>query len=595
VSQLRLALCQINTTVGDLEGNLETILAALGEAEEAGADLAVFPELAITGYPPEDLLLEPGFVSQNLDSLAAVAAATTHCTAVVGFVDRGRDLANAAAVCSGGVVRGVWHKELLPNYSVFDERRWFAPGRGANPLFLIAGMTVGVTICEDAWSPSGPVLRLAQSGAELVVVLNASPYRSGVLQARQAMLGTRAADASCALGYVNAVGGQDELVFDGGSMIFDLEGRLLASAPQFEESMLVYDLVHRASYRKRLLEPRGLGQRDGALSPRDEDAVVVLGEPIQRARGSLGPARPGCAPVLGRLEEIYQALVLGTHDYARKNGFSDAVIALSGGIDSSLVATIAVDALGPRHTHGIVMPSRYSTESSSRDALSLGSRLAIETLSLSIESVHASVLGLLAPVFGDASEDVTEENLQARIRGTLLMALSNKFGWLVLTTGNKSEMAVGYATLYGDMAGGFAVIKDVPKTLVYELCSMRNEREGRDLIPEAILAKAPSAELRPNQRDDDSLPPYPILDALLEAYIEHDASLAELVALGFDEELVARIVALVDRAEYKRRQAPPGIRVTSHAFGKDRRMPITNGYRHHGVSRGRPDDPRTRA
>jgi NAD+ synthase (glutamine-hydrolysing) len=567
---VRIALCQLDAVVGDVDGNVARVLRALASAEDAGADLAVFPELVLTGYPPEDLLLKPSFVAASARALEQVAAATTHCTAVVGFVEPGRDLHNAAAVCGGGKVHGVWRKELLPNYGVFDEQRWFAPGTGDTPLFLVGGVRVGVTICEDAWSPGGPMSRQSAGGAELLVSLNASPYRAGVVAERERMLATRALDSGCALAYVNLVGGQDELVFDGASMLFDASGELLASAGQFVEETLVCDLQVRPSYRRRLLEPRGRSQAE-ALPV----SVVTEGH-IEAPAGRL----PGAlADRLAPADEVYAALVLGTRDYVGKSGFSDVVLGLSGGVDSALVATIAVDALGAEHVHGVAMPSRFSSSGSLDDAAQLVANLGIDLQVLPIESVHAAYLELLAPAFDGRPVDLAEENLQARARGTLLMALSNKLGWLVLATGNKSEMAVGYATLYGDMAGGFAVVKDVPKTLVYELCRARNVRAGIDLVPQAILDKPPSAELRADQRDDDTLPPYEVLDPILEGYVERDLSVAELVELGHDGATVLKVVALVDASEYKRRQAPPGVRVTSRAFGKDRRMPVTNGFR----------------
>ena len=568
MGNLRLALCQLDAVVGDLEGNTAQVLAALAEAEAAGAELALFPELMLTGYPPEDLLLEPSFVEGSRLAVGRVAAASAHCAAVVGFVDSGHDLYNAAAVCCGGKVHGIWHKEELPNYGVFDERRWFTPGSGATPLFSIGGVVVGVTICEDAWSPLGPVARQAAGGAELVVSLNASPYRRGVLAERERMLATRAADASCALAYVNLVGGQDELVFDGASMVFDLNGTRIACGPQFEEAIVLVDLEVQSTFRKRILEPRG--RHVGPSLP-----VVVVTERSSRPEVPLRPNAPRLDPVA----EVYEALVLSTADYVKKNGFSDVVVGLSGGVDSALVATIAADALGAEHVHGVLLPSRFSSVGSLDDAEKLAVNLGIDWSVVPIESVHAAYLELLTPHFAGRSPDLTEENLQARIRGTVLMALSNKFGWLLLTTGNKSEMAVGYATLYGDMAGGFAVIKDVPKMLVYELCDYRNGRAGSDLVPKAILVKAPSAELRPDQRDEDSLPPYELLDPIIEGYVEQDLGVAELVALGHEEATVRRVIDLVDKAEYKRRQAPPGARVTSRAFGKDRRMPITSAYR----------------
>lgn len=566
---LRVALCQLDLVVGDLGGNVEKILGALARAEEGGADLAVFPELAVTGYPPEDLLLKPGFVADNLVALNKVAQATERCAAIVGFVDERLDLYDAAAVCAGGEVRGIYHKRNLPNYSVFDEQRYFVPGAGAENLYIIGGARVGVSVCEDAWDPTGPISAQAAAGAELMVNLNASPYYAGRLAERQRMLATRAADASCGLVYVNLVGGQDELVFDGASMVFDAEGRMVASMAQFEEAVSIVDVEVRPAYRKRLLDPRG---RHRAPALADVLVSERRHEPVPAERLKPGPADP-----LGLEEEVYAALVLGTRDYVRKNGFSQVVVGLSGGIDSSLVAVIAADALGPGSVHGVSMPSRYTSASSNDDAAELASRLAIDYRTVAIEPAHVAVLQMLQGNFAGAAPGLAEENIQSRLRGVVLMALSNKFGWLVLTTGNKSELAVGYSTLYGDTAGGFAVIKDVPKTLVYRLCQWRNTRG--DVIPQAVIDKPPSAELRPGQLDSDSLPPYEQLDPVLEAYVEGDLTAGELVESGFDPDLVERVVRLVDLAEYKRRQSPLGVRVTPKAFGRDRRMPITNGYR----------------
>jgi NAD+ synthase (glutamine-hydrolysing) len=560
----------LNPVVGDLVGNVRAILGAVDQAEAAGADVAVFGELALTGYPPEDLLLKPGFVADQRAALSAVAARSGRCAIVVGFVDEALDLHNAAAVCARGEVVGVYRKRNLPNSAVFDEQRYFVPGSDDMALFTIAGIQVGISVCEDAWNPNGPIAEQAAGGAELIVNLNASPYYLGRLHQREQMLATRAADASCALVYVNQVGGQDELVFDGASMVFDAEGRLLARAPQFVESVMTVDIDVRPTFRKRLLEPRGRAVR--APMP----CVEVTTEP------AMPPAAFLSAPVTESLSanaEIYEALVLGTRDYVRKNGFSDVVLGLSGGIDSSLVAAIAVDALGSDHVHGVLMPSRYSSEGSITDALSLCDALGIDGRTIAIEPAHHSLLSMLEPSFIGRQPDLTEENLQSRIRGVLLMALSNKFGWMVLTTGNKSEVAVGYSTLYGDSAGGYAVIKDVFKTRVYELSRYVNLRHGRQVINEAVLTKAPSAELRPDQRDDQSLPPYDVLDPILGAYVEDDRTAAELIAMGHDEAIVRRITRLVDLAEYKRRQNPPGVRVTPKAFGKDRRLPITNAYR----------------
>ncbi len=572
MARLRVAACQIDNVVGDLDGNVACILAALGRAEAAGCDVAVFPELAITGYPPEDLLLKPAFVADNQAALAKLASRTGRCTAVVGFVGSGRDLYNAAAVCAGGEVRGVYRKRALPNYSVFDEQRYFAPGQGDPSLFVIGGVRVGISICEDAWSPDGPIADQAAGGAELILNLNASPYYAGRLAERERMLATRAADASCALVYVNLVGGQDELVFDGASLVLDADGRVVARGPQFAEADIVADVDIRPVFRKRLLDPRGR-----AMAPPLAE-VHVWGEPRPQAARAPATLHEPLSPV----HEVYEALVLGTADYARKNGFTDAVLGLSGGVDSSLVAAIAADALGADHVHGVCMPSRYSSPGSVTDAMLLAGSLGIETRNIPIEPAHAAFLDMLAPSFAGVDEDLTEENVQARVRGTTLMALSNKFGWLVLATGNKSEMAAGFSTLYGDLAGGFAVIKDVGKLAVYELCHDRNARavaKGEaPPIPEAVLTKPPSAELRAGQRDDQSLPAYEALDPILEAYVEGDATAGDLVAAGFDRDLVRRVVTLVDRAEYKRRQAPPGVRVTPKAFGKDRRLPITNHY-----------------
>jgi NAD+ synthase (glutamine-hydrolysing) len=563
---------QIDPVVGDLGGNAERIIDAIGVAEEAGADVAVFPELALPGYPPEDLLLKPGFVADNLAALAKVAAVTERCVAVVGFVDEKLDLYNAAAVCAHGDIRGVYHKQLLPNYGVFDEQRYFAAGGAATELFGIGGVRVGVSICEDAWSPTGPIAAQAAAGAELVININASPYSMDRLVEREQMLATRAADASCCLVYLNCVGGQDELVFDGASLIFDAEGRLLASMPQFQEEVAVIDIDVRPVFRKRLLDPRGhhralpLPVTEVTAHPRTAGAALARSHPPRAIR-------------LSQEEEVYQALVTGTRDYVHKNGFSDVVIGLSGGIDSSLVAVVASDALGAEHVHGVSMPSRYSSEGSETDAVALARHLGLDFRTVPIEGPHSAFLRLLAGSEDGVSGGLTEENLQSRIRGVILMALSNQLGWLVLTTGNKSEAAVGYSTLYGDTAGGFAVIKDVAKTMVYRLCAWRNSTGPAPVIPPSVLTKPPSAELRPDQRDDQSLPPYDVLDPVLLAYVERDLTASELVDAGFDEELVRRVVRLVDLAEYKRRQTPPGVRVTPKAFGRDRRMPITNRYR----------------
>ncbi len=566
---LRLAAAQLNTVVGDLSGNVEQILGALAAAEAAGADICVVPELAIPGYPPEDLLLKPGFVADNVAALEKVAAATGQCAVVVGFVGAapgGEGLANAAAVCAGGRVAGVYRKRCLPNYGVFDEQRWFIPSHEPPALFGVAGAWVGVSICEDVWFDDGPVAHAGRAGADVVVNLNASPYNRGRRAERLSMLRGRVAEAGCAIAYVNQVGGQDELVFDGDSLIVGADGTLVASGAQFATDLVVVDL------------PIG-GHRPHAVTellPR-----IAVSEPRRGERPALAPTP--LRPALGDHAEVYAALVLGTRDYLRKNGFSEAVIGLSGGIDSSLVAAVAVDAIGADRVHGLSMPSRYSSEGSRHDAGVLAERLGIDLKVVPIEEAHVAFAAMLAPVLGREPSGLTDENLQSRLRGVLLMAVSNAKGWIVLTTGNKSEMATGYSTLYGDSAGGFAVIKDVPKTLVYDLCRHRNTQavlEGLPgPIPDSVLDKPPSAELRPDQRDDQSLPPYEELDPVLQGYVERDLTAADLVAEGFDPAVVDRVVRLVDGAEYKRRQMPPGVRITTKAFGKDRRMPITNRYR----------------
>jgi NAD+ synthase (glutamine-hydrolysing) len=572
MGRVRVAACQINTVVGDLAGNARRILEALAEADRAGADLAVFPELTVTGYPPEDLLSRPAFVADNQATFDAVAAATGACAAVIGYVDTdqaGR-LVNAAALCAGGQVLGRYHKRLLPNYGVFDEQRWFSPGSGPPVGYLVAGVPVGITICEDMWFAAGPMVEQAQAGARLLVNLNASPYSRGRRTERLAVLADRVEETGCTIVYVNQVGGQDELVFDGASLVIGPGGVVEASAGQFVEEVLVADIETDLDGSAPATAPVA-GVRDGS------DTRVVVSTAPRSPAGSLPAAEP--PPILDPEAEVYEALVLGTRDYVAKNGFTDAVIGLSGGIDSSLVAAIAVDALGPGHVHGVTMPSRYSSEGSVADAVTLASHLGIDVATVGIEAAHRALASSLAPLTAGEPSGLTDENLQSRIRGVLLMALSNANGWIVLTTGNKSEMATGYSTLYGDSAGGFAVIKDVPKTLVYALCRHRNTRAGFDLIPEPVLTKAPSAELRPDQRDDESLPPYAVLDPVVAGYVEGDRSPDDLVADGFDPEAVERVVGLVDRAEYKRRQMPPGVRISGKAFGKDRRMPITNHYR----------------
>jgi NAD+ synthase (glutamine-hydrolysing) len=573
----RLALAQINATVGDLRGNRDRVIENIRCAEQLGAELIAFPELALTGYPPEDLLLKPSFISDNLAVLDEIARETGDVVVIVGCVDRQDDIFNAAAVLYRGQVVHLYHKQFLPTYGVFDEDRYFRPGSEA-PVFCLGDVRLGVNVCEDIWYAVGPTNAQALAGAELIVNINSSPFSDQKPAFREKMLATRAADNHVIVAYVNMVGGQDELVFDGSSLVFDPSGELLCQGKAFEEELLLVDLDVAGVFRERLHDPR---RRKGHLRHEADRPAQVIQIDSQRRhvvdRPPLPPREPVCE--LEPIEEIYRALVLGTRDYVCKTGFRQVVIALSGGIDSSLVATIAVDALGPQNVLGVSMPSRYSSPGSKDDAALLCEALGIRLETVPIEGPFAAMLDTLEPIFRGREPDITEENLQARIRGQILMAISNKFGSLVLTTGNKSELATGYATLYGDMAGGFAVIKDVLKTRVYELCRYRNSIGPKPVIPETVLTKPPSAELRPDQTDQDSLPPYDMLDAILVAYVEEDRSMGELVRLGFPKDLVRRVVGLVDRAEYKRRQAPPGVKVTARAFGRDRRLPITNRYR----------------
>jgi NAD+ synthase (glutamine-hydrolysing) len=579
--RLRVAAAQINCRVGDLDANTARIVRALEAARTMGADIVAFPELAVTGYPPEDLLLKPDFIAANLECLSQIAKECRGIVAVIGFVDLDRDLYNAAAICSEGSVHGVYHKTLLPNYGVFDERRYFLPGNGPEELYVIAGVRVGVSICEDVWAPDGPVNLLAEGGAEVVININSSPYHRFRYQERNSMLATRAADAAVALLYVNLVGGQDELVFDGQSLAYDASGHLVARARQFEEDLLLVDLDAMGAERRRSRGFRGWGRGHARLPERG--VSPSYSERAVGAPSDLTQGHPELAsrvePCLSEEEEVWAALVLGVSDYVTKNGFRRVFVGLSGGIDSSVVCAIAVDALGAEMVTGVAMPSAISSDRSLSDAKDLAARLGVTFLELPIAELFDAMRHVLAEPFAGTSWDVTEENLQARLRGNLLMALSNKLGGIVLTTGNKSELATGYCTLYGDMAGGFAVIKDVPKTLVYRLARYRNERAGFDLIPESVLDKPPSAELRPAQADTDSLPPYDQLDPILEAYIEEDRSPEDIIAAGHDPETVARVARLVDLSEYKRRQAPVGVRISRKAFGKDRRLPITSGYR----------------
>ncbi len=567
---MRIAMAQINAIVGDVEGNTRRICEGMEAAAEGGADLVAFPELAVTGYPPEDLLLKPDFVAANREALREIARRTPALTAVVGFVDADDALYNAAAVLADGRLLGVYRKHRLPNYGVFDEKRYFRPGRDC-PLFALGGLPVAVTICEDIWAHGGPCQAAAEAGALLLVNINASPYHAGRWRAREELLRTRARDYTVAVAYVNLVGGQDELIFDGMSLVVDHTGAVLARGPQMQEGLVWTEVDLEEVRRFRRYNPIHVVEE--VLGEEIPTPTIVVSQPARRS----APRPATLIPPLDRLEEIYQALVLGTRDYARKNRFRDVLLGLSGGIDSALVAAIATDALGPQHVHVAFLPSHFTSAQSRRLAGEVAGSLDLTMIETGIDETFAALIEALRTTFAGRPEDVTEENIQARVRGILLMALSNKFGWLVLTTGNKSELSVGYATLYGDMAGGFAVIKDVPKTLVYELARWRDRRGV--VIPEEILTRAPTAELRHGQRDTDTLPPYEVLDPILELYVERDAPPARIIERGFDAAVVAKVVAMVDRSEYKRRQAPPGIKITPKAFGRDRRLPITNWYR----------------
>jgi NAD+ synthase (glutamine-hydrolysing) len=569
---MRIALAQIDPVVGDLDGNRDLILARLEEAKAAGADLALFPELAVTGYPPEDLLLRPGFVRAAEATLDEIARAARGIVAIVGTPTFDRDLYNAAAVCAGGELKALVKKRFLPNYGVFDEMRYFAQG---NELLLFEhGQTlIGVTVCEDMWQPGPPATDLALAGAELIVNISASPFHLLRDREREEMFRTRARDTSAFVAFCNTVGGQDELIFDGHSLVIDDEGTVLARAPGFEECLLVVDVDPSSVVQRRLTDARrrALAAERGAFDVR----TIHIGTPHEQT----DHRQPKLASFCDDLEQMRMALELGLGDYVRKNGFREIVVGVSGGIDSALVAALAAETLGPERVHCVSMPSRFSSEGTRGDAQRLAEALGCDFREIAIEPIAEQFLGALESHFAGYDADLTEENLQARIRGTLLMALSNKFGWLLVATGNKSEMSVGYATLYGDMAGGFALLKDVYKTDVFRLAIHLNERAGRELIPKSIIDRAPSAELRDEQLDEDSLPPYPKLDAVLEAYVEQDRTLEELSNDGFDADVVERAVALVDRAEYKRRQAPPGVRLRPKAFGRDRRTPITNRWR----------------
>jgi len=574
--RLRIGMAQINTTVGDFRGNKEKIGKAIDEARALGIDLLTFPELSLCGYPPEDLLFKPQFISETRKALDEVVSNSAGITAVIGFVDARENLYNAAAVIHDGRLVDIYHKIYLPNYGVFDENRYFQTGKKV-PVYRFGDIGIGVNICEDIWYEAGPAMAQAYSGAEVIINISASPYHAGKGEARRKMLGTRATDNVAIIAYNNLVGGQDELVFDGDSLILDEKGELIARGKQFEEDLIIADLNVEAVCRARRHDPRWRKEPLPLDAERYQVVRITISEEAPGYDKPSLPPRP--LPAMAGPAEIYAALVLGTHDYVNKNGFQKVVIGLSGGIDSSLVAAIAVDALGAANVIGVAMPSPYSSSGSIADARALADNLGIKLLTIPIGGILQSYLETLADNFKGTKPDITEENIQARIRGNILMALSNKFGWLVLTTGNKSETATGYTTLYGDMAGGFAVIKDVPKTMVYRLASYRNSLAARPVIPASVIEKAPSAELRPGQKDTDSLPPYEQMDPVLTAYVEEDKNVEQIINMGFSLDTVRKIARLVDSSEYKRRQAPPGIKITPRAFGRDRRLPITSRFK----------------
>jgi NAD+ synthase (glutamine-hydrolysing) len=574
--RLRIGMAQINTTVGDFAGNRRKILGAIKKARSLGVDLLAFPEMATCGYPPEDLLFKPQFIAENLRSLDKIVAASSGMSIVVGFVDAKEDIYNAAALIHDGRLAGVYHKIYLPNYGVFDENRYFRAGDEC-PVYTVGGVRLGINICEDIWYEAGPATTQANAGAEVIVTISSSPYHFGKVDSRERMIATRAMDNVAIFTHTNLVGGQDELVFDGGSLAVDEKGQVLARGKQFEEDLVVADLDVESVFRTRLHDPRWRKEPLLAQEPRWPTPKIVVSEaPFSREKPALSSRQVELLDLPG---EVYKALVLGTGDYVSKNGFKKVLIGLSGGLDSSLAAAIAVDGLGKSNVVGVAMPSRYSSPDSLTDAQLLAKNLGIKLLNIPIEEIFKAYLGTLAEAFKGGEPDVTEENIQARIRGNILMALSNKLGWLVLTTGNKSEMATGYTTLYGDMAGGFSILKDVPKTMVYQLAGYRNRQAGSELIPAKIISKPPSAELKPGQKDTDTLPPYELLDPVLTAYVEEDKSVEQIIALGHHEQVVTRAARMVDSSEYKRRQAPPGIKITPRAFGRDRRLPITSRFK----------------
>jgi len=575
---LRVGLGQIDVCVGNLSGNLKKILEYIEVAKNLGVDILCFPELAVTGYPPEDLLLKSSFIEDNLETLDKIREASDGLTVIVGFVDKKEDIYNAAAIIHNRDLVDVYHKRYLPNYGVFDENRYFQSGTRA-PVYKLGNVRFGVNICEDIWYPGDPTREQAILGdAQIIINISSSPYYASKVKSREQMLSVRASDYSVVVVFCNLVGGQDELVFDGHSAVIGEAGKVIARASGFKEELLIADISPNRVFRSRLHDPRRRKEKYTLRIESKEAQLITLAQ-AEFGKNSRPQIAPRVEEFMGVEEEVFRALVLGTRDYVTKNGFKKVVIGLSGGIDSSIVAAVAAEALGKENVIGVRMPSRYSSEGSIRDAEELSKGLGIELLTIPIEKAFNAYLDMFSQVFGGKEHDVTEENIQTRIRGNILMALSNKFGWLVLTTGNKSEMGVGYCTLYGDMAGGFAVIKDVPKTLVYRIAEFYNRWKGKDIIPKTVLEKPPSAELRPNQRDTDSIPPYNVLDPILKAYVEEDLSVEEIINLGFDENLVKRVIKMVDLNEYKRRQSPPGIKITVRAFGKDRRFPITNLYR----------------
>jgi len=587
---VRIAMAQINPTVGDIAGNTRLIKKWINEARKAKADVVAFPELAITGYPPEDLLLKPRFVEDNRRALEELEKDCKDLVAVIGYVGQDAavggtprrpsvaaagqpELTNAAAILAGRRMIASYSKRLLPNYGVFDENRYFRPG-GKMPLISLRGVTVAINICEDIWFADGPTRVQVAAGAEVIVNINASPFHIGKSRAREQMLAARARENRVILTYTNTVGGQDELVFDGNSVIVDQAGEVIARGKAFDEDLIIADLNVDAVAQSRHAYGRKKRFTMAMAAAIERITVKTLKGPVKRKRVVSHMESP-----LSDLHEVYRTLVVGVRDYVKKNGFKKVVIGLSGGVDSALTAVIAADAVGPQNVLGVFMPSPYTSAESGEDVADLTHRMGVEYRTIPITPTFQSYRDALADSFAGKPADTTEENLQARIRGNILMAFSNKFGHLVLTTGNKSEMSVGYATLYGDMAGGFAVIKDVPKTMVYDLSRLRNAGGATPVIPKRILDRAPTAELRPDQKDEDSLPPYAVLDPILKAYVEEDRACEEIVAMGYGHDTVAKVMTMVDRSEYKRRQAPIGIKITLRAFGKDRRMPVTNGYR----------------